>query len=250
MVSKGKYAAMILAAGMGTRLGSLTHDRPKALIPVHGVPLLEIILRKIITSGMNDVVINVHHHAGMIREFLEKNHNFGIRIFLTEEQPHPYETGGAVRNAREILKEYDAWMIHNVDVLTNLPLERLFRESLELDAPVILAVRSRRATRYLIEDDEGNLCGWEDARSGESIRVRQPLGETRRVGFSGIQVMKREVLDLLPQQQTFSLTPFYLDLASRQEVKLWHHDEGYWYDAGKPETLEKIRRTIAPEDIV
>lgn len=250
MLSKGKYAAMILAAGMGTRLGTLTHDRPKALIPVYGVPLLEIVLRKIITSGINDVVINLHHHAGMIREFLEKNHNFGIRIILTEEQPHPYETGGAVRNAREILKEFDAWMIHNVDVLTNLPLERFFRVSLELDAPVVLAVRTRKASRYLLEDIAGNLCGWEDARSGESIRVGQSVGEPRRVGFSGIQVMKREILDYLPEQQTFSLTPFYLDLASRQEVKLWHHDDGYWFDAGKPETLEEISRTIAPEDII
>ncbi|NOY37330.1 MAG: NTP transferase domain-containing protein [Chlorobi bacterium] len=239
--------AMILAAGLGTRLGPVTRDTPKALVDFHGFALLEIVIRRLIQAGFDDMVVNVHHYADSIRRYLEEKENFGIHISLSEEQPQPLETGGAVKFALPMLEKAEGILVHNVDVLTDLPLDDFFNMAMKENIPAVLSVRERKATRYLLADERMLLCGWEDPRSGKRKVVRKPEGEIKRYGFSGIQVIRKRAFNMMPVKNIFSLTEFYLNLARNDRVKLVPYLQGFWYDIGKPVTLRRAEKKITPD---
>ncbi len=240
---------MILAAGLGTRLGKLTGDRPKALVEIHGVPLLEIILKRLKKYGFEEVVINIHHHAGMIREYLEKNTPEGMKVQISEEKEKPLETGGGIRHARELLLDTPAFLVHNVDIVSDMDLGRLMSKHMESEALVTLAVSRRKTFRYLLADEEGRLCGWENVATGEKIMVRQPEGTLTQWGYSGVAALSREVLFLLPEEEVFSLTPFFLELARTHLIKVETPAMSYWYDTGKPGIIATLEDEISPEKL-
>jgi NDP-sugar pyrophosphorylase family protein len=237
-----KRKAMILAAGLGTRLGELTRHRPKALVEVHGRPLLEIQLNKLLREGFDEVVVNVHHHAGMIRAWLQEHEPEGMKVRISEEKERPLETGGGVRYARELLVDADNFLILNVDILTDLDTGGFLDDHQASGSLVTLAVSRRSTNRYLLADGELYLCGWENTATGEKIMVKEPSGELTQWGYSGIAALSRKALFLLPEEEIFSLTPFFLDLAREHPVRVAAPPMSYWYDVGKPGIIEQVEK--------
>jgi NDP-sugar pyrophosphorylase family protein len=225
---------MILAAGLGTRLRPWTEKTPKALLPVGGKPLLEILLSKMAASGIEQVAVNAHHHADQVDRFLRERERAGVEaeLFIEEEI---LGTGGGVRNAASFLEGDAPVLVHNVDVLSNLLFRRMLGAHEESGAVVTLAVQRRPTDRPLAADSEGRFCG----RWGEAP-VSLPRGEVGPVAFSGIQIMRGDVPSRLPGKGAFSLIDSYLSMARRgEEVRFFPMDEWYWADVGTRERMEK-----------
>ena len=184
--------AMVLAAGLGTRLRPLTDDRPKALVQVAGRTLLEIVLERLRSFDVREVIVNVHHHAGMIQDYLKANDNFGMRIEVSREEDL-LDTGGGLKKAAHFFLENgrdsrEPFLLHNVDVISTIDLARMVRFHVEQDALATLAVQERETARYLLFDEQGQLCGRRAGRDGEKELVR-PSSGVQALAFSGVHVI-------------------------------------------------------------
>ena len=242
---------MIFAAGLGTRLRPLTDTLPKALIPVAGVPMLERIIRRLESFGFHDIIINVHHFAEHIIDFLHSNHNFGINIQVSHERDVLLDTGGGLKYAAWFFDDDKPFLVHNVDILTDLDLGDFYRTHLQSSALATLAVKQRPGSRFLLFNREHVLCGWKNTATGE-VKMSRPIPEIDLIplAFSGIHVIDPEIFTLMPEQQVFSMTPWYLDLASHHTILAYRHDDSLWLDIGKKESLiqaEKIVRHLYGE---
>ncbi len=231
--------AMILAAGLGTRLRPLTNDRPKALVEVSGRTLLEITLARLREFGVREVIVNVHHFADMVVEYLKKNRNFGIRIEISREE-ELLDTGGGLKKAAWFFLEepsQEPFILHNVDVLSTIDLARMMQFHSEHLALATLAVQDRKTSRYLLFDEQRQLCGRRTGIEGTPEVVR-PSAQTEALAFSGVHVIAPRLLALLTEEGAFSIVKSYLRLASRGEKILgFAADEYYWRDLGKPENV-------------
>ncbi len=240
---------MILAAGLGTRLRPLTDDRPKALVTVAGRTLLEIALLRLRAFGVRDVVVNVHHHAVMIVEYLKANSNFGMNIEISREE-ELLDTGGGLKNAASFFLDSAAsaqepFLLHNVDVLSNLDLARLAAFHTEHAALATLAVQDRATSRYLLFDESGRLCGRRAGLSGEPELVR-PARQAQALAFSGIHVLSPLIFEKMREQGAFSIVDAYLRLAAQGEkIVAFRADDCYWRDLGRPESLVQAARDLA-----
>jgi mannose-1-phosphate guanylyltransferase len=227
--------AMILAAGLGTRLGELTAGQPKALVEWNGVPLLERVIRKLISDGFTEIVINVHHFADRIIEFVDKKDRFGIRIEFSEEREQLLDTGGGIARASWFFGE-EPFLVYNVDIHSDIDLRRLYRAHQKGGCIATLAVKERVTSRSLLMDQRGLLKGWRDNRTGETILVdRDPEGLIP-IAFSAIHVLSPEILELFPEEERFPIVPFFLELARSRDILLYRHDRDEWIDLGKLES--------------
>lgn len=226
-----KKRAMILAAGLGTRLMPLTQDRPKALVEYRGKTLLEIVLRRLIHHGFREIIINIHHHPEKIISFVESKKNFGVNVIFSDESDLLLDTGGGIKKASPLF-EGDAILIHNVDVYTDLNLEDLYNFHNDYENMATLAVKARETTRPFLMNEKGILCGWENLVSGEKVisREESPL---QQIAYSGIAMLSPAFIDLLPISGSYSLTPELLKIASKHHINLFPHD-GEWRDMGRP----------------
>jgi N-acetyl-alpha-D-muramate 1-phosphate uridylyltransferase len=229
-----KKRAMILAAGLGTRLMPLTKDKPKALVEYNGKTLIEIILRRLIHHGFRDIIINLYHHPDKIISFLESKKNFGANIIYSDESEMLLDTGGGIKKASPLF-EGEPVLIHNVDVYTDLNLDDFYNFHNDYEHFATLAVKDRETTRPFLVNDAGILCGWENLVSGERKIIRQeyPL---QQIAYSGIAMLSSTFIDLLPQSGSYSLTPELLNIAENHDVHLFPHT-GVWKDMGKPEAF-------------
>jgi NDP-sugar pyrophosphorylase family protein len=239
--------AMILAAGLGTRLRPLTNDRPKALVEVAGRTLLEITLQRLASFEIREVIINVHHFADRVIEFLKKNNNFGMRIEISREVVL-LDTGGGLKKAawffREDSNSEDPFIVHNVDVISTIDLDRMVRVHKESSPLATLAVQERETSRYLLFDESNQLCGRRAGRGEATEMVRDARG-SRAFAFSGIHVISPRLLENLPEQGAFSIITSYLRLAAKREkIEAFKADQYYWRDLGKPDNV-----TRAEEDV-
>ena len=239
--------AMILAAGLGTRLRPLTDTLPKALIPVRGRPLLAHVMDRLVATGVTRIIVNVCHHADQVRAFLERHAPLGIDVALSPEPDGPYDTGGGLLAAAPLFRKAETLLLHNVDVLSAIPLDRLLaahRAARERSAGVLVAsvaVQARDTSRQLLFDAQG-LMGWENRGSDgavrESQRVREPVGPLRRWSFTGIHALEPAIFGLAERTGRFSIIRWYLDLARRgytvQPVDMSPYQ---WTDVGTPERL-------------
>ena len=187
--------AMIFAAGLGTRLKPITDTMPKALVPVNGKPLLHHVLTKLIDAGYDDITVNVHHFPDQIIKYLEEN-DFGVNIHISDERTQLLETGGAVKHAHPFLDGAEPFLVHNVDILSDLDLD-WFRKAHRPGDLATLLVSERKTQRYLLFDAEGLLCGWTNIATGE---VRSPYGgidpkDYRMLAFSGIHYISPEIFE-------------------------------------------------------
>ena len=229
--------AMIFAAGKGTRLGDLTINRPKALVPINRVPVLEYAIKKLMHFGFNQIIINIHHFGDQVITFLKENDNFGIQIEISDERSELLDTGGGLKKAAWFLDKGGPFLVYNVDVLTDLNLKSLYEYHLSKNALATLATRHRDTARYLLVNSENILCGWQNIKTGEIIKSREDITDTQREAFSGIQVISPEIFKLFPKGDVFPLMGVYLQLASEYQIGTFNHDYTRWLDIGKPESI-------------
>jgi NDP-sugar pyrophosphorylase family protein len=242
---------MILAASLGTRLRPLTNDRPKALVTVAGRTLLQIALERLRSFGVREVIVNTHHHADMIFDYLQANRNFDMRIEVSREDVL-LDTGGGLKNAAWFFLEDSGiprqpFIVHNVDVISNIDLESMIRHHTEQRALATLAVQERESSRQLLFDEQDQLCG---RRAGLAAKAEETQSELVRpaqtvkvLAFSGIHVVSPRVFAMMEEEGAFSIIDAYLRLAAKGErIVAFHADECYWRDLGRPESVMQATR--------
>jgi NDP-sugar pyrophosphorylase family protein len=239
--------AMILAAGLGTRLRPLTDDRPKALVEVAGHTLLEITLRRLRLFGVREVIVNVHHFADMVVDYLKK-HDFGMRIEVSREEVL-LDTGGGLKKAAWFFLEDSSqsdepFILHNVDVLSTIDLDRMVQFHWQNQALATLAVQERETSRYLLFDEQNQLCGRRAARDQPPEIVRSSQ-EMQVLAFSGVHVISPRLLPRLTEDGGFSILTSYLRLVGPGEkIVGFRADEYYWRDLGRPENVAQAARDV------
>ncbi len=239
--------AMILAAGLGTRLRPLTESRPKALVEIGGRTMLEITLSRLRAFGIREVIINVHHFAEMVIEYLKTNANFGMRIEVSREEDL-LDTGGGLKQAawfflQDSSASEEPFLLHNVDVLSNIDFRRMVDFHTEHQSLATLAVQSRESSRYLLFDEQRRLCGRRVSREDKTELVR-PAQQLQALAFSGIHVISPRLLTMM-EDAAFSIIDCYLRLAAREEaIVAFRADEWYWRDLGSPDNLMQAAQDL------
>ena len=223
---------MILAAGLGTRLKPFTDFHPKALYEVNGKTLLEHSIDHLKCAGITEVIINVHHFASQITDYLNKKDNFGLEIAISDETAELLGTGGGLKKAAWFFTGCDCAIIRNVDILSDLNLRKMASYLLNNNALATLAVRNRETSRYLLFETGMQLCGWENRKTGECRMSRDPFSLTP-LAFSGIQAISPEIFSLITEEGKFSLTDLYLRLAKDHKIVGYPDDGEVWEDIGK-----------------
>lgn len=236
--------AMIFAAGLGTRMQHLTKNRPKALIEISGITLLEIAIRRLKYFGCREIIINIHYLGGQIREFLEEKNNFGIDIAISDETDQILDTGGGLKKAAWFF-DPAPFLAINVDIVTSLDLAALYTAHLHERPLSTLAVRHRESSRLLLFDDAQQLCGWRNTHKKEQITVRT-ASELHPLAFSGVHVISPELFAFFPpHEKVFSIIDVYLAAAAHGRILAYPHDEDFWLDVGKPEQVPKAETALA-----
>ncbi len=235
--------AMIFAAGLGTRLRPLTDNKPKALVAVGGIPLLEIAIRRLKQFGCSEILINIHHFGDQIAAFLESRSYFGIRIEISDEREQLLDTGGGLKKASWFFSD-EPFVLLNADVMSDLDLGALYQAHLSSGAMATLAVRNRPSSRVFLFGPDGQLCGWANTQTGVEKRVR-PTAALQPLAFSGIQVIDPGLFRYFPEEQlVFSIIDTYLLAAAKEKILAFPHDAGVWLDVGKPEQLPKAEALL------
>jgi mannose-1-phosphate guanylyltransferase len=239
--------AMILAAGLGTRLRPLTDNRPKALAEIAGRTLLEITLARLRAFGVSEVIVNIHHFADMVVDYLKSRDNFGMRIEVSREDLL-LDTGGGLKKAGWFFLEAsgreEPFLLHNVDVISTIDLQRMMQSHLQNKALATLAVQERETTRYLLFDEHLQLCGREAGREQE-VEIVRSSKQSKALAFSGIHIISPRLLAKMTEVGVFSIITSYLRLAGQGEsIVAFRADEYYWRDLGKPDDLQQAAQDL------
>lgn len=240
---------MILAAGLGTRLRPLTETVPKALVEVGDVPMLERVARRLVAVGADRLIVNVHHRADQVETFLAET-DTGAEVAISFETDRPLGTGGGLARAAPLFRGEEPFLLHNVDVVSDLDLAGLRAAQRGTEALATLAVGRRETSRFLLFDAEG-LYGWENAGTGESKAVRGPVGTSERWPFAGVHAITPRIFEWMPSTgsavvEPFSIVEVYLRAtAAGERVVPWDLGRATWMEVGNPERLERARRAVA-----
>ena len=238
---------MILAAGLGTRLKPFTNNHPKALAVVNGKSLLQRNVEYLLSFGITDIIVNVHHFADQIINAVNENKGWGANITISDETDEVLETGGGLLRAANYFESEDRWLVMNADILTNLDIHKMiaadeaYAIKAEGDLVATLAVTDRSSSRNLIFNQSGTLCGWKNNNTGEekwALPLRDPNSAVPKA-FSGIQIVHAAFLQEVQLRGKFSLIDAYLQLAQHYAIHYYDHSDGILLDVGKPESLEK-----------
>ena len=237
--------AMIFAAGLGTRLKPLTDHMPKALVPVAGKPMLEHVINKLIAAGVDGIVINVHHFAQQIIDFLKEKNNFGIQIWISDETGELLETGGGIKKASPYFNE--PFLVHNADILSNLDLKAMYDFHVASGNDATLLVSPRKTVRYLLLNEENKLCGWvnkETLQTKPEGFVYQP--ETQKeYAFGGIHIISPSLFKYMEGWTgKFSIIDFYLQTCQQAQLGGYIKEDLQLIDIGKLDTLTKAEEFI------
>jgi NDP-sugar pyrophosphorylase family protein len=236
--------AMIFAAGLGTRLQHYTTNCPKALVSLNGKPLLEHCILKLKDFGVDRIVINVHHFADQIEEFLRSKANFGIDILISDERELLLDTGGAIKKAKSLFLPNAPILIYNVDILSSLNLEDLLVAHESKHALATLNLRDKNTNRHLCFNQDGLLCAWKNDATQEVKIVNESHLNSSAYSFSGIHVIDFKLLDLIEEEGVFSIIDLYLRLAKDYPIAGYHDKSEIWMDLGKPEELLKAETIL------
>ena len=237
--------AMIFAAGLGTRLKPLTDHMPKALVPVAGKPMLEHVINKLIAAGVDGIVINVHHFAQQIIDFLKEKDNFGIQIWISDETGELLETGGGIKKAAPYFNE--PFLVHNADILSNLNLKAMYDFHVASRNDATLLVSPRKTVRYLLLNEENKLCGWvnkETLQTKPEGFVYQPEVQ-KEYAFGGIHIISPSLFKYMEEWTgKFSIMDFYLQTCQQAQLGGFIKEDLQLIDIGKLETLTKAEEFI------
>ncbi len=239
--------AIIFAAGLGTRLRPLTYSKPKALIEINGTPLLEIIIKKLKFYGFNDIIINVHYFAEQIIDFLKQKNNFDINISISDETDFLLDTGGGLKKTEWFFNDNKPFLVHNVDILSNIDLKQLYEFHIHSKALVTLAVKNKQTSRCLLFDNNNQLCGWKNIKTDktEDIKtVKKYNISLTPLAFSGIHIINPSIFDLIKEKGKFSIIDVYLRLAKDNRIIGFSNNNFLWIDVGKKENLIKANKII------
>jgi NDP-sugar pyrophosphorylase family protein len=232
--------AMVFAAGRGARLQPLTDTRPKALVEVAGRTLLEHVLRRLVEAGVTEAILNLHHLGAQIPPFLDENNGFGLRRVAYSPEPALLGTGGGLKQAAWFFDDGKPFLVHNVDVLSDIDLRALLRAHRRSHALATLAVMARPTSRPLYFESDGQLVGRRLRGKGDEF-VHPPRSKTVSLGFCGIQVMSPVIFGKMPETGAFALAETYLRLAGAGEAILAYRVDGAkWRDCGRPEDLRPL----------
>lgn len=240
--------AMIFAAGLGTRLRPLTDTMPKALVPVGGVPMLQRVLCKLRDAGIDSFVVNVHHFAEQIEDFLA-GHDFGVPVAISREEREPLETGGGIRHAAPLLASPEGrFLVHNVDILSNLDVRWLLAQDDPSNLATLLLIDAP-ADRYLLFDEQMRLVGWTNVRTGE---VKSPFlpdfdpARYRRYSFCGIHIVSEAVFEKMAAwPEKFSIIDFYLSVCTAGSIRGVVAPDLRLIDIGSPEKLAEANNSVS-----
>jgi NDP-sugar pyrophosphorylase family protein len=233
--------AMVFAAGLGTRLKDETSLKPKALVEVGGKTLLSHAIEKLKKSGITEIVINVHHFADQVIQYVNSN-DFGIKIHISDERDLLLDTGGGLKKAAPFFEGTEPILIYNVDILSNIDLSLVNKQHLETGALATLTVRKRETQRYLKFSNK-QLTGWINKKTGETkISLPEVFENSEEMAFSGIHIVQPEIFKMMPETERFSIIDLYLELAKTQKIMAFYDDSDLWIDVGKPEELEAARK--------
>lgn len=234
--------AMILAAGLGTRLKPFTDSQPKALAIVNQKTILSRNIEYLKSFGITDIIINVHHFANQIIDHTNENQNFGINITISDETDEVLETGGGLKKAAWFFNDHQPFVLMNVDILTDMNLGNMIQYHLDKKPLATLAVSERTSSRCFLFNETNELCGWKNKQTNEE-KISKPNEELIPYSFSGIHIIDPTLLPLIKQEGKFSLVDVYLDLAKTQTILGYNHTGCHLMDVGKPESIieaEKI----------
>lgn len=239
--------AMIFAAGLGSRLKPLTDHTPKALIPVAGQPMLEHVIEKLKAAGFNEIIVNVHHFAEQIIDFLATHRPIGVNFRVSDERDRLLDTGGGLQHAMPLLldspiSKEEPFLVHNVDILSNCDLSELahYHATHRPDAVATLLVSRRKTSRYLLFDEHQTLCGWvnKDTMETKPAGFVYQAGQYQEYAYSGIQMVSPRLLPLLPEGK-YSIIDFYLTHCRQLPIQCYAKEDLQLMDIGKPATLEQ-----------
>lgn len=228
--------AMIFSAGLGTRFKPWTDQHPKALALVNGKSLLQRNIEYLQKYGITDVVVNVHHFADQIKEAIKKNKGWGSNVIVSDETKQVLETGGGLLKARDLLESIEPFVTLNVDILTDLNLNKLFEFHTKRQPLISFGVTSRETSRYFLFDENDRLCGWRNTNTGEE-KISVSTSNLVQKAYSCVVIFQPEVFGLIKQTGKFSLTETYLDLAKENLILGYDHSGNKLVDVGKPESV-------------
>lgn len=230
--------AFIPAAGLGTRLGDLSKYRPKALVEVGGVPMLELTIERLKKKGINNFVVNVHHFGDEVIDFIKQKNYFGVDLQISDEQSELLDTGGAILKAASFFEGNQPILVHNVDVISEVDFQELSDWHNNQNALVSLCVRKRESGRALLFDDEMLLKGWANLEKNEFRWVNNPIDNFQSFAFNGIYLFSPNFPKKFPFQGKFSIIDAWLQMAKTENISGFYDQSLNWFDLG---TVEKIK---------
>lgn len=230
--------AFILAAGLGTRLGDLTLEKPKALVEINGVSMLEGLIMRLKAQGINQFLINIHHHGEQILDFLKKKENFGVEVSISDEREELLDTGGAVKKAADFFKGNEAVLVHNADVYSEINLNSLLEYHNGMNSLATLCVRKRTSGRALMFSDRKQLVGWVNLDECVYKWVKEPMNYFEAYAYNGMFIAKPEFAAKMPFSGKFSIIDCWLDMAKTEKIIGYNDESPAWFDFG---TVKKIK---------
>lgn len=239
--------ALILAAGLGTRLKPLTDTMPKALIPINGKPMLEHIILKLKAAGFRDIIINIHHFGDQIVDFLIANDNFGVKIKISDERDYLLDTGGAIKHAAKYLQGDEPFLVHNVDIISDIDLKVLCDYHLKTNPLATLLVSKRDTSRYLLFSDENKLSAWRNHETGEIKSYFPDLDPSKykEYAFGGVHVISQSIFNWMEEWTgKFSIIQFYLSVCAKANIQAYPASNLTLIDVGKTSSLEKAEEWL------
>lgn len=237
--------AMIFAAGLGTRLKPFTDKHPKALATVNGKSLLQRNVEYLLHQNITEIVLNVHHFPEQIIDAITKNKGWGANIHISDESNEVLETGGGLKKAAKTLLSHNSDIVLlNVDILTDISLQKMHEQHIRSHSLATLAVSDRPTSRYLLFNSDMQLCGWENTLTGEKKTMRNESGLVRKA-FSGLQIIGPTFLNLIHKEGKFSIIEIYLELCKTQIIQAYTEENTRFIDVGKPESILLAEKMFA-----
>ncbi len=225
--------AMILAAGLGTRLKPFTEKHPKALYPVNGKSLLQRNIEYLKGFGVTEIIVNVHHFADQIINTIKENNDWGTKVTISDETNEVLETGGGLKKTAYYFEnDNEPFILLNADILTNLDITAMLQYHNSTNALATLAITDRATSRYLLFNESNTLCGWLNDKTGEQKGIAG-----NKKAFSGIHILSPKIFSLITEEGKFSMIDLYVRLSSSQLIKGFDHSNGILVDVGKPENV-------------
>ncbi len=236
--SKKLNTAMILAAGLGTRLKPWTDKHPKALALVNGKSLLQLNVEYLMSYGITKIIINIHHFPEQIINLVETYNGWGAEIIFSDESKEVLETGGGFKKAIPFFKNEENILLMNVDVLTSLNIDEMFEFHNQQNAVATLAVTKRITSRYFVFDNQKNLCGWLNSATNTVKGIEEFNNELHcRLAFSGIHIINNKLFSLVEFDGKFTMVDVYLNLMNSNKIVAYNHSDDKFLDVGKPESI-------------